>query len=86
MVDNPESHPYDPHTCSRRQVLPFAVEDWMRAGAAMTVTADGADNLVDQAVEDEALERYHRRRIQEIRKDERRPGGSYRGRSSKSSG
>lgn len=42
----------------------------------MTRDSDAKDDLVDHAVEEEALERHYRRRIQEIRRDERRPGGS----------
>jgi hypothetical protein len=41
--------------------------------------ADGnaEDNLVDVAVEEEALERYHRQRIKEIKGDERPRGGRF---------
>jgi hypothetical protein len=42
----------------------------------MALEGDAKDDLVDHKVEEEALERYHRRRIQEIQRDERRPGGS----------
>ncbi|MGZ5214551.1 MAG: hypothetical protein ACXWEN_12495 [Actinomycetota bacterium] len=42
----------------------------------MALEGDAKDDLVDHAVEEEALERYYRRRIQEIQRDERRPGGS----------
>lgn len=42
----------------------------------MTREGDAKDEPIDHEVEQEALERYYRRRIQEIRRDERRPGGS----------
>ena len=40
----------------------------------MTTKADGnaRDDSADLSVDDEALERYHRRRIREINRDERR--------------
>jgi hypothetical protein len=47
-----------------------------RAMIEMAADGDAKDDLVDHAAEEEALERYYRRRIQEIRRDERRPGGS----------
>lgn len=43
---------------------------------AMATDGNTQDDPVDHAVEEEALERYYRRRIQEIQRDERRPGGS----------
>jgi len=45
----------------------------------MGVTADGnpEDDLVDLAVEEEALERYYRQRIREIKRDERPAGGRF---------
>ncbi|MGZ5214336.1 MAG: hypothetical protein ACXWEG_07575 [Actinomycetota bacterium] len=52
--------------------------DRERKQTMIAVAADGEtrDELTDHEVEEEALERYYRRRIQEIQRDERRPGGS----------
>ena len=35
------------------------------------------DDLIDLEVEEEALERYHRQRIREIKRDERPGGGRF---------
>lgn len=45
----------------------------------MSVRADGneEDDRVDLAVEEEALERYYRQRIREIKRDERPEGGRF---------
>ena len=45
----------------------------------MTTKADGnaRDDSADLSVDDEALERYHRRRIREINRDERPDGGTF---------
>jgi len=56
----------------------MATVDRERKQAMIAMAADGkkGDDLIDHAVEQEVLERYYRRRIQEIQRDERRPGGS----------
>jgi hypothetical protein len=45
----------------------------------MTVKADGngQDGPIDLKVDEEALERYHRRRISEIKRDERPASGRF---------
>jgi hypothetical protein len=81
MVDNSESQAYDSDVCSSLKGLPSPLDDdgrHERGQAVIVRAADGneQDDLVDHAVEEEALERYYRRRIQEIQRDERRPGGA----------
>ena len=49
---------------------------WKRATIEMTAEGDAKDDLSDHAAKEGALERYYHCRIQEIRRGERRPGGS----------
>ena len=72
--------PHDPDACSSREVLLSKNGDGRdERGHGMTARADRStqNDQPDLAVEEEALERYYRRRIREIDRDERPDGGRF---------
>ena len=46
---------------------------WKQVMIEMAAEGDAKDDLADHAAKEEPLDRYYRRRIQEIRRDERCP-------------